>query len=62
MKSFRKELKFNLPTRRAYVNITCNVQDCIDESGVKEGIVLVNAMNMPRLFTYCPQRQPFKIL
>lgn len=46
MKSYRKELNFNLPSRRAYLNITAQVQACIDESGVKEGLVLVNAMNI----------------
>ncbi len=46
MKSYRKELNFNLPARRAYVNITPQVQACIDESGIKEGLVLVNAMNI----------------
>ena len=46
MKSYRKELYFNLPTRRGYVNITSQVQACIDESGVREGLVLVNAMNI----------------
>ncbi len=46
MKSYRKELYFNIPMRRAYVNITGQVQKCIDESGVKEGMVLVNAMNI----------------
>ncbi len=46
MKSFRKELFFNIPRRRAYKNITQQVQQCIDESGIKEGMVLVNAMNI----------------
>lgn len=46
MKSFRKELYFNLPRRRAIVNITRQVEDAIKESGVKEGLVLVNAMNI----------------
>ena len=46
MKSFRKELWFNVPQRRGLVNITREVQRCIDESGVKEGMVLVNAMNI----------------
>lgn len=46
MKSFRKELWFNIPKRRGLVNITRDVQRCIDESGVKEGLVLVNAMNI----------------
>ena len=46
MKSYRKELTFNLPKRRGYVNITTEVQKAIDESGVKEGLVLCNAMNI----------------
>ena len=46
MKSYRKELWFNVPTRRAFINITPDVQKCIDESGVKEGLVLVNAMHI----------------
>ncbi len=46
MKSFRKELWFNIPSRRGLVNITRDVQKAIDESGVKEGLVLVNAMNI----------------
>lgn len=46
MKSYRKEMVFNIPSRRAYVNITNQVQACINESGVKEGFVLVNAMNI----------------
>ena len=46
MKSFRKELWFNVPKRRGLVNITRDVQAAIDESGVKEGLVLVNAMNI----------------
>ncbi len=46
MKSYRKELFFNTPKRRAYINITAQVQKCIDESGIKEGMVLVNAMNI----------------
>lgn len=46
MKSFRKELWFNVPSRRGLVNITRDVQNAIDESGVKEGLVLVNAMNI----------------
>ncbi len=46
MKSYRKELYFNIPKRRAYVNITGQVQKCIEDSGVKEGMVLVNAMNI----------------
>lgn len=46
MKSYRKELFFNIPRRRAYLNITPQVQQCIDDSGIKEGLVLVNAMNI----------------
>jgi len=46
MKSYRKELRFNLPTRRAIVNITPDVEQAIYESGIKEGLVLVNAMNI----------------
>lgn len=46
MKSYRKELMFNLPSRRAIVNITGKVQEAINESGIKEGFVLVNAMNI----------------
>lgn len=46
MKSYRKELLFNIPSRRGIVNITEQVQEAIDESGVKEGLVLVNAMNI----------------
>lgn len=46
MKSFRKELFFHLPTRRGLVNITRDVQIAIQESQIKEGIVLVNAMHI----------------
>ena len=46
MKSYRKELKFNLPSRRGLVNITPDVQQAVKESGVQEGLVLVNAMNI----------------
>ena len=46
MKSYRKELHFNIPSRRGLVNISGEVQKAIDESGVKEGLVLVNAMNI----------------
>ena len=46
MKSYRKELFFNLPTRRGLRNITHEVQSAIDESGVREGLCLVNAMNI----------------
>lgn len=46
MKSYRKELWFNTPTRRAFINITPQVQQCVDESGVREGLVLINAMHI----------------
>ena len=46
MKSFRKELWFNLPTRRALVNITPQVRDALRESGIQEGLCLVNAMHI----------------
>ena len=46
MKSYRKELFFNLPTRRGLRNITREVQAAVDESGVREGLCLVNAMNI----------------
>src|SRR5688572_24555236 len=46
MKSYRKELWFNTPARVAFVNITGQVQDCIRESGIKEGMVLANAMHI----------------
>jgi len=46
VKSFRKELWFNAPTRVAFLNITPEVEACLDESGVREGLVLVNAMHI----------------
>ncbi|QBQ55539.1 secondary thiamine-phosphate synthase enzyme YjbQ [Nitrosococcus wardiae] len=46
MKSYRKELWFNVPSRRGFVNITPQVEECLDESGVSEGLVLVNAMHI----------------
>jgi secondary thiamine-phosphate synthase enzyme len=46
MKSFRKELLFNIPTRRGFVNITEQVKACLHESGIKEGLILVNAMHI----------------
>ena len=46
MKSFRKELWFNTPTRRGFVNITSQVEECLQESGIREGLCLVNAMHI----------------
>ena len=46
MLSYRKELWFNVPSRRAFVNITRQVQAALQESGIKEGLCLVNAMHI----------------
>jgi len=46
MKSFRKELWFNTHSRREYINITGDVQDCLRESGIQEGFCLVAAMHI----------------
>lgn len=46
MKSYRKELWFNTPTRRQMVHITPEIQNCVRESGIQEGMVLVNAMHI----------------
>ena len=46
MKSYRKELWFEAPTRRAFINITPEVEECLAESKVKEGLALVNAMHI----------------
>ncbi len=46
MKWFRRELWFQVPTRRGFVNITDQVQQAVGESGVREGLVLVNAMHI----------------
>jgi secondary thiamine-phosphate synthase enzyme len=46
MKSYKKELYFNTPTRRQFINITPQVEECLHESGIKEGLCLVNAMHI----------------
>src|SRR5665811_1761190 len=46
MNSYRKELLFNVPTRRAFLNITEQIEECLRESGIREGLCLVNAMNI----------------
>jgi secondary thiamine-phosphate synthase enzyme len=46
MKSYRKELWFNIPSRRGLVNITSQVEEALRESGIREGLVLVNAMHI----------------
>lgn len=46
MKTFRKELWFEIPTRRAFINITPQVEQFLKESGIKEGLLLINAMHI----------------
>lgn len=46
MKSYRKELWFEVPTRRGFLNITQQVNQCLTESGITEGLALVNAMHI----------------
>jgi len=46
MKSYRKELWFDISQRRQLINITPEVQSCLAESGVQEGLILVNAMHI----------------
>lgn len=46
MKSYRKELWFHVPSRRGLVNITGQVEKALEESGIQEGLILVNAMNI----------------
>ncbi len=46
MKSYRKELWFNVRARREFINITPQVEDCLRESGIREGLALVNAMHI----------------
>jgi secondary thiamine-phosphate synthase enzyme len=46
MKSFRKELWFEIPRRRGFLNITSQVEACLRESGIREGLCLVNAMHI----------------
>jgi secondary thiamine-phosphate synthase enzyme len=46
MKSYRKELLFNISSRRAFVNITPQVEQCLMESGIIEGLALINAMHI----------------
>lgn len=46
MKSHRKELWLNIPTRRAFINITPQVNEALRESGIQEGLLLVNAMHI----------------
>ena len=46
MKSYRKELWFTVPSRRGFINITSQVEECLRESGITEGLCLVNAMHI----------------
>jgi secondary thiamine-phosphate synthase enzyme len=46
MKTFRKELWFNVPSRRGFINITSQIEECLRESGIREGLILVNAMHI----------------
>lgn len=46
MRSYRKEIWFNIPTRREFRNITQDVEECLRESGVQEGLILVSAMHI----------------
>lgn len=46
MKSYRKELWFHVPTRREFRNITQDVEECLRESGIREGFILVSAMHI----------------
>ncbi|MFZ2960472.1 MAG: secondary thiamine-phosphate synthase enzyme YjbQ [Candidatus Ozemobacteraceae bacterium] len=46
MKSYRKELWFEVRGRRAFLNITHNIEECLRESGIREGILLCNAMHI----------------
>ena len=46
MKSYRKELWFNIPTRQAFRNITRDVEDALQESGIQEGLALICAMHI----------------
>ena len=46
MKSYRQELWFHIPGRRAFINITPQVEDCLRDSGISEGLLLVNAMHI----------------
>jgi secondary thiamine-phosphate synthase enzyme len=46
MKSYRKELRIETPHRRDYINITRQVEECLNESGIRDGLVLVNSMHI----------------
>lgn len=46
MKTYRKELWFNVPSRRGFINITPQIDECLEESGIAEGMLLCNAMHI----------------
>ncbi|MDR0385433.1 MAG: secondary thiamine-phosphate synthase enzyme YjbQ [Prevotellaceae bacterium] len=46
MKTYRKELWFNTDSRRKFINITEKIIECLEESGIREGLLLVNAMHI----------------
>ena len=46
MKNYKKELWFNIAGRREFINITPQVEECLHQSGIKEGLILVNAMHI----------------
>jgi secondary thiamine-phosphate synthase enzyme len=46
LKQYRKELWFEIKTRREFINITPEINICLDESGIKEGLLLCNAMHI----------------
>jgi thiamine phosphate synthase YjbQ (UPF0047 family) len=46
MKSYRKELWFQTNSRREFINITPQINECLAESGIKEGLLLCNAMHI----------------
>jgi secondary thiamine-phosphate synthase enzyme len=46
MKSYRQELWFNVPSRRGFINITTKIEDCLNASGIQEGLALINAMHI----------------
>ena len=46
MKSYRKELWFNAPDRMHFTNITSEIRNCLDESNIEEGLILINAMHI----------------
>jgi secondary thiamine-phosphate synthase enzyme len=46
MKSYRHELAFTVPARRGFLNITSEIEHCVTDSGIREGLCLVNAMHI----------------